>query len=266
MGNENFRNPKHCNEECRLSEKRITGLINSNIMNETQKAFPEETIILLATTNLMRRITKAANKALPFFEKQPSLRAVMDLFCRNRELIHFSVVCMLNAGYSEVKILSRVAFENVNVMRLFVIRPDVVNAWFSDPEKFRKEWKAGAIRKAVFSKVPEHLAGYDNFYWLLCDYTHPSFKGWFEIFKQQKNRVSIGARPEFNPEYASECIGLICFVALQSVEVYSRFFQKWLEQNVLNEADTLKLKVLSIARRHFEVREYDKAGLLRRQT
>jgi len=92
-----------------LSEKRITDLVNLNIMNETQQIFPEEVTTLLATTNFMRRITKVANKALPYFDEQPSLRAVMGLFCRNRELAHFSIVCMLNAGYCETKILSRVA-------------------------------------------------------------------------------------------------------------------------------------------------------------
>ena len=266
MGAENFRNKKNYNEEYKLSEKRITSLINNtNIVNETQKIFPEETTVLLATTNFMRRITKVANKTLPFFDKQPSLRAVMELFCRNRELAHFSVVCMLNAGYSETKILSRVAFENLSLMRLLAIRPEVASTWFSDPDKFRRQWTAKKIRKAVFSKIPEQLAGYDNFYWLLCDYTHPSFKGWFEIFKRQKNSVSIGDRPEFNSEYASECVGLIGFIVLQSVEVYSRFFQKWLDENILKEANTLKLNVLDIVRRHFEIREYDKKGLLRGQ-
>jgi hypothetical protein len=248
-----------------MNEKRVTGLINTTIMNKTQKNFPEETIALLATTNFMRRITTVAHKTLPIFDEQPSLRAVMELFCRNRELAHFSIVCMLNAGYSETKILSRVAFENISLMRLFAIKPEVAITWFSDPDKFRKEWKPQKIRKAVFSKIPKHLAGYDNFYWLLCDYTHPSFKGWFEIFKRQENRVSIGARPEFNSEYASECIGLIGFIALQSIEVYSRFFQNWLDESIIKEADTLKLKVLDIVRRHFEIRAYDKKGLLRRQ-
>ena len=208
-----------------LSEKRITGLINTIIMNETQKTFPEETIALLATTNFMRRVTKVANKALPYFDKEPALRAVMELFCRNREIAHFSMVCMLNAGYSETKILSRAAFENLSVMRLLLLKPDVAEIWFSDSEKFRRKWNPTEIRKAVFSRIPEQLAGYDNFYSLLCDYTHPSFKGWFEIFKRKTNSVFIGAKPELNSEYASECIGLIGFIALQSVDVYVKSFK-----------------------------------------
>ena len=52
-------------------------------MNETQ-TFLEETIALLATTNFMRKVTKVADKALPYFDKEPSLRATMELFCKNR--------------------------------------------------------------------------------------------------------------------------------------------------------------------------------------
>jgi len=148
----------------------------------------------------MRRITKVADKALPYFDEQPSLRAVMELFCRNRELAHFSIVCMVNAGYSETKILSRVAIENLLLMRLFAIMPDVADTWFSDPEMFRKEWTPKKIRKTVFSNVPKRETGYETYYWLLCNYTHPSFKGWYEIFKRQNERVLIGGRPEFNPE------------------------------------------------------------------
>jgi len=120
----------------------------------------------------------------------------------------------------------------------------------------------------VFSKIPEQLAGYDSFYRLLCDYVHPSSKGWFEIFKRQTTSVVIGAKPEFNPEYASECIGLICFIALQSIDVYVKFFQKWFDVNSLNEANNILMpKVLDIVRKHFEgVRAYNTDGLLGKQS
>ena len=188
----------------------------------------------------------------------------MELFCRNRELAHFSIVCMLNAGYSETKILSRAAFENLLLMRLFMIKPEIAGVWFSDAEKFREKWRPKKIRKSVFSSIPEQLAGYENFYSLLCDYTHPSFEGWFELFKREKNNVVIGAKPELNSEYASECIGLICFIALQSVDVYVKLFQKWMGENTLNEANNILMpKVLHIVKRHFQVTGYDKKSLLR---
>jgi hypothetical protein len=249
-----------------LSAKRETDLINLKIIEQTQKIFPEEILILRASTNFMRRITKVADKALPYFDKQPILRAVMELFCRNRELTHFSIVCMVNAGYSETKILSRVAIENFLLMRLFAIRPDIADTWFSDPEKFRKEWKPEKIRRTVFTNIPKRATNYETFYWLLCDYTHPSFKGWYEIFKRQNERVLIGARPEFNPDYSSECIGLICFVAIQSIKVYVDFFKKWLDENILNEANNLMPKLFEIVTRHFEVRVYDKKKLLEKQS
>ena len=242
-------------------------MINLNIMNETQKIFPEETTVLLATTNFMRRVTTVANKALPYFDQQPSLRAVMELFCRNRELAHFSIVCMLNAGYNETKILSRAGFENVLLMRLFMKEPDIASLWFSDSAKFKETWKPYKIRKAVFLNHPEAREGYDNFYSLLCDYAHPSFKGWFEMFKRQKSLTVIGAKPELNSEYVSECIGLVCFIALQSIDVYVKFFQKWMDEKTLNEANSILMpRVLDIVKRHFKgAREYDKKSLLGKQ-
>jgi hypothetical protein len=253
-------------DKLNLSEKRETDLINLKIIGQTEKVFPEEIIILRATTNFMRRLTKVANQALPYFDQQPSLRAVMELFCRNRELTHFSIVCIVNAGYSETKILSRVAIENFMLMRLFSAMPDVAHTWFSDPEKFRKDWTPKKIRQTVFSKVPKRATSYDAFYWLLCDYSHPSFKGWYEIFKRQNERVLIGARPEFNAEYSSECIGLVSFVSLQSVKIYVDFFKAFFDENMLNEINSLMPKLFEIVTRHFEVRTYHKETLLEKKS
>lgn len=249
-----------------MSEKRETDLINRKIIETTENVFPEETTILRASTNFMRRLTKISDRAVPYFDSQPSLRAVLELFCRNRELTHFSVVCMVNAGYSETKILSRVAFENFLLMRLFAIKPNIAHIWFSNPEKFRRDWRPETIRKTVFSNKTGRAEHYGVFYGLLCDYTHPSFKGWYEIFKQKKDGVFIAAFPEFNPDYASECIGLICFVAIQTVKVYTDFFKKWFDDDMLNESQRLLKKLLEILPRHFEVRIYDKKKLLGKQS
>jgi hypothetical protein len=92
-----------------MSEKRATDLINMNIIKKTEEVFPEELVVLRGSTNFMRRITKITENAVESFQKNPNLRAVLDLFCRNRELVHFSIVCMVNGGYAETKILSRVA-------------------------------------------------------------------------------------------------------------------------------------------------------------
>jgi hypothetical protein len=148
----------------RLSKKRETDLINLKIIKQTELIFPDETLLLRASTNFMRGITTVANEALPFFDKKPSLRAVMELFCRNRELTHFSIVCMVNAGYSETKILTRVGIENMMLMRLFSVVPDVADTWFADPEKFRKEWTPRKIRQTVFSNVPKREKNYETFY------------------------------------------------------------------------------------------------------
>lgn len=245
-----------------MSEKREADLINLRIIKKTEKIFPDEIIVLRATTNFMRRLTKISSMAIATFDKQQNLRAIMELFCRNRELTHFSIVCMVNGGYSETKVLSRVATENFLLMRLFAIQPDIANVWFSNPEQFRKKWTPNVIRKTVFSDIPERAKSYETFYWLLCDYTHPSFKGWYEIFKEKNGGVFIGACPEFNPNYASECIGLICFVSLQTIRAYAEVFEEWLDNNLLIETNKLMPKLYEIMTRHFEVRTYDKKKLL----
>jgi hypothetical protein len=147
-------------------------------------------------------------------------------------------------------------------MRLFSIRPDIAETWFSNPAEFRKKWTPEKIRKTVFSNQPTRAENYEQFYWLLCDYTHPSFKGWYEIFKKKKEGVFIGACPELNTEYVSECIGLICFVALQTIKVYEVLFKKWMDDKMLDETKKIMTKLFEMATRHFEVRIYDKNKLL----
>ena len=82
-----------------MSEKRVTDLINLGIVNRTEKVFPEELILLRASTNLMRRVTSIADKVLSHSDTRADLKAVFDLFSRNRDLVHFSIVCLLNGGY-----------------------------------------------------------------------------------------------------------------------------------------------------------------------
>ena len=249
-----------------MTQKREADLINLKIIKKTEDVFPEETMILRASTNFMRRLTQSSREALPHFDKHPNLRAIMELFCRNRELAHFSIVCMINAGYAETKILSRVSMENFLLMRLLVIRPDLASTWFVNIEKFRCEWSPKEVRKAVFNKKPERGSNYERFYWLLCDYTHPSFKGWFELFRRQNDGVFISSRPEFNPDYASECIGLICFAMIQSVKVYVDSFKPWMDQKVVDEANRLMPKLHEMVTRHFEVRIYNKKKLLEKRS
>ena len=169
---------------------------------------------------------------------------------------------MVNAGYAETKILSRVSMENFLLMRLFEIRPDLAGEWFSNSDKFRKKWTPQEIRETVFKEKPERATNYERFYWLLCDYTHPSFKGWYELFKKQNNGVFIGSSPEFNPDYESECIGLICFAMIQSMKVYVDVFKPWIDEKMLDEANNLMQKLYQIVIRHFEVRIYDRKKLM----
>lgn len=245
-----------------MSVRRTTDLINLRIMEKTEKVFPEETRLLMASLNFMRRITGIADQAVSEFDKQHDLRATMDLFCRNRDLVHFSIVCTVNGGYPETKILSRVALENFMLIRFFNLKPSLAKNWFSDPEVFREKWPPKEIRKAVFAEIPKRIHNYSSFYWLLCDYSHPSFKGWIELMKKKENGIYIRWHPEFNSDYASECIGLICWITLQSTTGYMRAFKKWLTPGLVLEADKLMPKIFEMVTRHFEVRIYDKRKMI----
>ena len=154
--------------------------------------------------------------------------------------------------------------ENFLLMRLFAVSPVLASTWISEPEKFRDRWTPKEVRKAVFRKKPERATNYERFYWLLCDYSHPSFKGWYELFRKQNDGVFISSRPEFNADYASECIGLICFAIIQSVKAYVDAFKPWLDQKIVDEGNRLMPKLHEMVTRHFEVRSYDKKELLKR--
>ncbi|MCJ7559043.1 hypothetical protein MUO79_00295 [Candidatus Bathyarchaeota archaeon] len=93
---------------------------------------------------------------------------------------------------------------------------------------------------------------------MLCDYSHPSFKGWIELLKKKEKGIFIGCAPEFDANYASECIGLICFVTIQSLKAFVDAFRAWFTMGLLAEADKLMPKILEMVTRYFEVRVYDK--------
>jgi len=234
-------------------DKRETGLINMSIVNRTKKVFPDETKLMLASTNLMRRITSISKIAIEEFSIKPNLPAVMVLFARNRELVHFSIVCLWNGGYASAKVLLRAAVENTLCMSLFNKNPELAKEWFSNPEKFRKEWQPGKIRDELFPKESRLWIAYREFYRVLSEYVHPSFKGWSEQFYEDKFRESksILWHPIFNPDYASECIGLIFFAIVQSFKEFINSFGKWFPENAVREVNKVLPKVSQMVSRHF---------------
>lgn len=241
-----------------MNERRITDLIDRSIIDKTEKVFPDEFRLLLTSLNFMRRLTSIADRLVTQYNEQSNLRATMDLFCRNRDLIHFSIVCLVNGGYSETKILIRVAIEHFLLIRLFQQNPLLAEEWFSNPKKFQRKWKPQKIRKSVFKEKPQRIESYAKFYSLLCDYHHGSFKGWIEIMKKRKEKTYILWHPEFNPDYTSECMGLLGWVTIQSISGYITAFQEWLTDDLKSEANRLMPKVHEMVTRHFVVRKYDK--------
>jgi hypothetical protein len=231
-----------------ISEKRETPLVNRVIMKRTEYVFPEETKLILAGTNLMRRITSVSKDAIKEFPSNPSLSAIMNLFARNRELVHFSMICLTNGGYASTKVLSRVALENILCMRLFKDKPDLATEWFSSPVKFRENWPPGKIRDELFSRDSSFNKAYRVFYEQLCNYSHPSFRGWSE----QILKESILWHPVFSADYASECIGLIFFVIVQSLILFKDSFRKWLPENFIVDINNILPKSLQMVRKHFK--------------
>jgi len=230
-------------------EKRETALIDRSIMKRTEQVFPEETRLILASTNLMRRITSISKDAIEEFSTNPVLPVIMNLFARNRELVHFSTVCLLNGGYAPSKVLVRVGLENSLYMRLFRKKPELIKDWFTNPETFRKEWPLKKIREELFLRNPTLWKAYTEFYWVLCNYSHPSFKGWSEQIVEH----GILWRPVFNADYASECIGLIFFILVQSFQQFAQVFKQWIPDNMITEINSLLPKDSQMVRRHFVV-------------
>jgi len=231
------------------SQKREVGLMNPSIIKRTEKIFPDETKLILASTNLMRRLTNVSKDASTKFSEQPNLQAVINLFARNRELVHFSVICLMNAGYAPIKVLSRAALENTLCMRLFNKKPELAKEWFSNPDEFRKEWKPQRIRDVLFPINSNLRKDYNVFYWRLCDYAHPSLKGWSELILER----SILWHPVFNEDYASECIGLIFFIIVQSLKEFTKAFKEWFTPKMVAEVNNIGLKDSQMIRRHFQV-------------
>ena len=232
------------------SEKRETGYINLRIVRRTEDVFPDETILIRASTNLMRRITKVSKDAINEISTNADLSAVMNLFARNRELIHFSTVCFMNGGYAPTKVLSRAALENTLCMRLFNRKPELAKEWFTNPDEFRQEWTPQKIRDELFTGGSSLWNSYNEFYWKLCDYSHPSFKGWSELTHER----GIPWCPLFNADYASECIGLVFFIIVQSLKQFAEAFKKWFSPKLTEEVNTLGLKGSQMIRRHFQVK------------
>jgi len=122
------------------SEKRETAYINQGIVGRTEDVFPDETKLIRASTNLMRRMTKVSKAAISQISSNADLSAIMNLFARNRELVHFSMVCLLNGGYAPTKVLVRTALENTLCLRLFNKKPELAEKWFTSPDQIREKW------------------------------------------------------------------------------------------------------------------------------
>jgi len=233
------------------SSKRETALINLGIVNRTWKVFPEEEKSLLASTNLMRRMTSISKAAVAEMKSQAALSAVMNLFARNRELVHFAIVCLMNGGYASTKVLSRAALENTLYMRLFNKKSDLAKKWFTNPEKFRENWTPQRVRDELFEKGTSLWNSYNQFYWILCNYSHPSFKGWGELTHETKGMLWC---PVFNEDYADECLGLIFFLIAQTLMPFTVVFTKWLPRSLTEELRNMGTRVSQMVRRHFQVK------------
>jgi len=98
---------------------------------------------------------------------------------------------------------------------------------------------------------------------MLCEYSHPSFKGWSELMTKKEDTIYISSRPEFISDYASECIGYISWIALQSINGFIDAFKNLLDEDMIKETNKLRPKILEMVTRHFEVRIYNKKMMMK---
>jgi len=135
-------------------------------------------------------------------------------------------------------------------MRLFNKKPELAKEWFANPDEFRKEWTPQKIRDELFKEGSRLWNSYNKFYWKLCDYSHPSFKGWSELVYDK----SILWHPVFNEDYASEYIGLIFFIIVQSLQQFAEAFKRWFTPKLIKEVNNIGLQGSQMIRRHFQVK------------
>lgn len=230
------------------TEKRITTLLDERIRKRTEQVFPDGIKSILANTNLMRRATDPKTHH-PDLTKSAHGGATFLLFSRNRELIHFSTVCLLHGGYSSVKVLVRAAYESGLYMRLFNKMPDLAEEWFRDTEKFRGKWGMGKTQETLFLKGSSLYNSHKKFYGELCKYAHPSFEGW----REQRYGSNVLWRPWFNAENAEESIGLVFYVIAQTWIAFLAAMEKQISKDFLHEINSQKKNIGEMLERHFVV-------------
>ena len=228
----------------------MTPLVNKAIMKRTEEIFPEELKLILASTNLMRRATSISANAIREFSTNPQLPAVMNLFARNREIVHFSMVCLMNGGYAPTKILLRAALENSLCMRLFNKRNELAKKWLVNPDKFKEKWTPKKIMEYLFAEDSKLKEGYENFYGRLCEYVHPSVKAWTEQYVEK----GILYRPVFNVDYVEEGMGLIFFIIVHSFKQFIKAFYRWIPNDLIVNINAYLPEVSKMVSRHFQVK------------
>jgi hypothetical protein len=230
------------------TEKRITTLFDKRIRKTTEQVFPDAIKSILANTNLMRRTTDPKNHN-PDVRKLAHGSATILLFSRNRELIHFSTVCLLHGGYSSVKVLVRAAYENALYMRLFNKMPRLADEWFRDTERFREKWVMGKTRQTLFQKGSSLYDSHTRFYGELCKYAHPSFEGW----REQLHGGGVLWRPMFKTDNAEESMGLIFYVIVQTWKAFLAALEKQISKDFLPEIYGRMKNNVEMLDRHFVV-------------
>jgi hypothetical protein len=230
------------------TEKRITTLLDGRIQKMTGQLFPDAIKAILANSNLMRRATDP-NNYNPDVRKLAHGSATFLLFSRNRELIHFSAVCLLHGGYSSVKVLVRAAYENGLYMRLFNKMPRLAEEWFKDTEKFRRTWRIGIAQQELFQKSSSLCNSHAKFYGELCKYAHPSSEGW----REQLRDGGVLWRPMFNADNAEESIGLVFYVIVQTWKTFLAAMEKQISKEFLPEIYRRMMNNEGMLERHFVV-------------
>jgi hypothetical protein len=191
----------------------------------------------------MFKLTSISKDVCEEYPNQPNFYTNHNLFVRNRQLLLQAYISCLSSSYGSEFVILRTVLENNNLMRLFNKTPEYAFDWL--PKTIQKRFSLEAQTK--YGKSGKHDETYDPFpvigwifdnkkrkkvrrdvnrlYGQLCNYSHPNFKGWHEIIKQQGEVEMIERLPAFSPTNGETSVGLLLFLMQLTFKSYVETFK-----------------------------------------
>lgn len=213
---------------------------------KTKTVFPEETQMIETGLELMIKLTQFMNESVGVIWKRPNLVTNINLFARNRQLLLNAYLCWLNSSYGTQFVILRTILENNNLMRHFNDNYQDAFEWLSPEmqvrfaEDIRLKYGSSGKSNQTFSfpkitadifdggkqKVKKDIL---DFYGTLCNYTHPNFLGWQELFATTGQTVIILRTPIFQSNNAELSIAATLYLMQLSFKTFVETFKEYLD-------------------------------------